>query len=126
MPDIWIEGSEKVVCGSTAHFRATVKEKKVSHLSVDWQTLCKNKSTQIDKSNKKFWGNTNELIIESVCKEDEGEYCAVLTIEEDRTRKTIQSNVIFLHVVGGMILLKDLYLIRRLRLIFLLNMIQVR
>lgn len=95
-------------------------------MSVDWQTLSKNKSTQIDKSNKKFWGITNnELIIESVCKEDEGQYRAVLTIEEDRTRKTIQSNVIFLHVVGGMILLIDIDLKRRLRLIFLLNMIQM-
>lgn len=76
-------------------------------MSVDWQTLSKNKSTQIDKSNKKFWGITNnELIIESVCKEDEGEYQAVISFEEDRIGTTIKSNVICLRVVGGMIVLK--------------------
>lgn len=87
-------------------------------MSVSWQKLSKNESTQIDKSNKRFWGNTNkELSIESVCKEDEGEYQAVLSIEEDRIRKTIQSNVIFLHVVGGMILLIDINLKRIIRII---------
>lgn len=104
-PDIWIEGTEKVVCGSTAHFQANVKERKVSYLSVNWKKIIKNGSTPIDTSNKKFWGKTNkELFIESVCKEDEGEYQAVLSFEEDRKR-TIESNVILLHVVGGMILL---------------------
>lgn len=104
-PDIWIEGTEKAVCGSTAHFQATVKEKKVSYLSVNWQKLSKYVSTQIDKSNERFSGKTNkELFIESVCKKDEGEYQAVLSIEEGRTRKTIQSNIIFMHVVGGMTL----------------------
>lgn len=117
MPDIWIKGTEEAVCGSTAHFEATVKEKKVSYLSVSWEKLSKNESTQIDKSNKRFWGKTNkELFIESVCKEDEGEYQAVLSIEEGRIRKTIQSNVIFLHVVGGMILLIDINLKRIIRI----------
>lgn len=74
-------------------------------MSVNWQKLSKNVSTQIDKSNERFRGKTNkELFIESVCKEDEGEYQAVLSIEEGRFKKTIQSNVVFLHVVGGMIL----------------------
>lgn len=104
-PDIWIEGPVRVVCGSTAHFQATVKEKKVSCLSVTWQKISKDDIKQIDTSNKTFWGKTNkELSIESVCKEDEGKYQAVLSIEEDRIKTSIQSNVIFMHVVGGMIL----------------------
>lgn len=119
-PDIWIEGTEEAVCGSTAHFQANVKERKVSFLSVDWKKLIKNESTPIDTSNKKFWGKTNkELFIESVCKEDEGEYQAVLSFEEDRIGTTIKSNVIFLRVVGGMIVLKRIIKIN----IHLLNMI---
>lgn len=103
-PDIWIKDPEKVVCGSTARFEAVVQGKQVS--SVTWQKLYRDKSKQIEKGNQKFWGRTNEeLVIESVCKEDEGTYQAVLSIEEDRIRKTIQSNVIFLQVVGGMMLL---------------------
>lgn len=103
--DIQIEGTEKVICGDKAHFQATVKEKKGSNWSITWQKLSRNESQKIDTSNKKFRGKTNkELSIKSVCKEDEGEYQAVLLIEEDRTRKTIQSNVISLRVVGGMIL----------------------
>lgn len=99
-PDIWIKDPEKVVCGSTARFEAVVQGKQVS--SVTWQKLYRDKSKQIEKGNQKFWGRTNEeLVIESVCKEDEGTYQAVLSIEEDRIRKTIQSNVIFLQVVGG-------------------------
>lgn len=112
-PDIWIEGTKEAVCGSTAHFQANVTIKKVSYLSVIWQKINKNGSTQIDKSNKKFWGKTNkELFIESVCKEDEGKYQAILSIDEDRTRITIHSNVIFLRVVGGMILFIEVTLKR--------------
>lgn len=105
-PDIWIRDPEKVVCGSTARFEAVVQGKQFSNLAVIWQKLCRDKSKQIEKGNQKFWGRTNEeLVIESVCKEDEGTYQAVLSIEEGRIRKTIQSNVIFLQVVGGMMLL---------------------
>lgn len=89
-------------------------------MSVDWYRLGNNKNTHINKKS-----TNNELFIESVCKEDEGEYQAVLSIEEGRIRKTIQSNVVFVHVVGGMILLIDINLNQRLRLIFLLNIIQV-
>lgn len=89
-------------------------------MSVDWKKLIKNESTPIDTSNKKFWGNTiKELFIESVCKEDEGEYQAVLSFEKDRIGTTIKSNVIFLRVVGGMIVLKRIIKIN----IHLLNMI---
>lgn len=80
-------------------------------MSVIWLKKSQDKSAQIFKCNKKFWGKTNkELFIEYVCKEDEGEYQALLSIEEDRTRKTIQSNVIYLHVVGGMNPLINIYL----------------
>lgn len=100
-PDIWIEGPEKVVCGSTAHFKATVKEKRVSCLSVTWQKTVKDESKQIDTRNKKF---NKDLFIESVCKEDEGEYQAVLTYEENGIRRTTQSNSISLQVEGGMVI----------------------
>lgn len=107
--DIRIEGTEKVICGDKAYFQATVKENKGSNWSITWQKLSRNESQNIDTSNKKFRGKTNkELSIKSVCKEDEGEYQACLLIEEDRTRKTIESNVIFLRVVGGMICLLDI------------------
>lgn len=98
--DIWIEGPGKVVCGSTAHFKATVKEKRVTSLSVNWQKEINNEIKQIDTStsNKKF---NNDLYIESVCKDDEGEYQAVLSFEENGIRKTIESNSISLQVEGG-------------------------
>lgn len=89
-------------------------------MSVSWKKLIKNESTPIDTSNTKFWGKTKkELFIESVCKEDEGEYLAVLSFEEDRIGTTIKSNVICLRVVGGMIVLKRIIKIN----IHLLNMI---
>lgn len=89
-------------------------------MSVTWKKLIKNESTPIDRSSKKFWGKTNkEIFIESVCKEDEGEYQAVLSFEEDGIGRTKESNVIFLHVVGGMIVLKQKIKIN----IHLLNMI---
>lgn len=92
-PDIRIEGPEKVVCGSTAHFKATVNNS--SSLSVTWQKIINDKSKQIDKS------NTDELYLESVCKKDEGKYQAILSFEENGVRKTIQSNSISLKVEGG-------------------------
>lgn len=80
--DIWLKDPEKVVCGSTAHFEAVVQGKQVSNWSVTWQKLYRDESRHIEKGNKKFWGITNEeLFIESVCKEDEGKYQAVLSIE---------------------------------------------
>lgn len=54
-----------------------------------------------------------------MCKEDEGEYQAVLSFEEDRIGTNIKSNVIFLRVVGGMIVFKRIIKIN----IHLLNMI---
>lgn len=96
-PDIWIEGPEKVVCGSTACFKATVKEKIVTSCSVTWQKEINNEIKQIDPRSS----NNEELCIESVCKDDEGEYQAVLSFKEDGFRKTVESNSIFLQVEGG-------------------------
>lgn len=102
-PDIWIEGPDKVVCGSTAHFKATVKEKRVSSLSVTWQKIINDKTKQIDKS------DTDELYIESVCKKDEGKYQAILSFEENGVRKTIQSNSISLQVEGGIMFFYQMF-----------------
>lgn len=101
-PDIWIEGTEKVVCGSTAHFKATVKEKRVSSLSVTWQKIINDESKQIDTSHEKF---SPDLYIKSVCKNDEGIYQAILSFEENGVRKTVQSNSIPLQVKGGIMLI---------------------
>lgn len=101
-PDIWIEGPEKVVCGSAAHFKATVKEKRVSSLSVTWQKIINDESKQIDTSNIKFSQN---LCIKSVCKKDEGKYQAILSFEENGVRKTVHSNSVSLQVEGGIMLI---------------------
>lgn len=101
-PDIWIEGPDKVVCGSTAHFKATVKEKRVSSLSVTWQKIINDESKQIDTSNIKF---SQDLYIKYVCKKDEGKYQAILSFEENGVRKTVQSNSVSLQVEGGIMLI---------------------
>lgn len=101
-PDIRIEGTEKVVCGSTAHFKATVKEKRVTSLSVTWQKIINDESKQIDTSHEKF---STDLNIKSVCKKDEGIYQAILSFTENGVRKTVQSNSIPLQVKGGIMLI---------------------
>lgn len=101
-PDIRIEGTEKVVCGSTAHFKATVQEKRVTSLSVTWQKIINDEIKQIDTRNEKF---SQDLYIKSVYKEDEGIYQAILSFEENGVRKTVQSNCISLQVEGGILLI---------------------
>lgn len=98
--EILITGAEEVTCGETARFEADVKEAEPSSWSVTWQKVHGRKMTEeIDTGSEKYKGSSNRrLVINTVGKEDEGEYQAVLSRELNRR---IFSNLIYLHPVGG-------------------------
>lgn len=99
-PEILITGAEEVTCGETARFEADVKQAEPSGWSVTWQKVHGRKMTEeIDTGSEKYKGSSNRrLVINTVGKEDEGEYQAVLSRELNRR---IFSNLIYLHPVGG-------------------------
>lgn len=82
-----------------------MKQKETFHWSVIWQRVRGSVFNQIDISKEKYRDSTRtQLVIQSVSKEDEGEYQAVLARESNRNKQKIESNAIFLHVVGGILL----------------------
>ncbi|XP_065927180.1 uncharacterized protein [Magallana gigas] len=100
-PEISIKGSNIVVWGEKTCFEADLKQKEASHWSISWQRVRGSVTNQIDISKEKYRGSTRtQLVIHSVCKDDEGEYQAVLARESNGNKRKIESNAIFLHVVG--------------------------
>lgn len=107
-PTISIKGTDRVVWGETTCFEANLKQKEIhaSHWSISWQRVRGSVTYQIDISNEKYGDSTRtKLVIHSVCKDDEGEYQAVLARESNGNKRKIESNAIFLHVLGGILLL---------------------
>lgn len=71
--------------------------------SITWQKHRGDVIKRIDTNMEKYSGSTKKkLVINSVCKEDEGEYQAVLSLESNgpvyKSRNTIR-----LHAVGGIL-----------------------
>lgn len=99
--EIFIKGEKRVMCKGTAHFEIDVKKADLSRWSIQWQK-CRGKFTEhIDISREKYSGSTNKkLVIQSVCREDEGEYQAVIS-------KKLKGNECkhCLHVDGGKIII---------------------
>lgn len=62
----------------------------------------KNVINQIDINEEKYRGSTRtKLVIISVCKDDEGEYQAVLARESNGNKRKVESNSVYLSVEGG-------------------------
>lgn len=100
-PDIIIHGENEIICGGTAQFEADVKKVESSCWSVAWQKQRGNVIERINTRMERYSGSTKKkLVIKTVCKEDEGEYQAVLSLESKgsyfKSRNTIR-----LHVLGG-------------------------
>lgn len=99
---ISIEKDVEVTCGDTAHFKADIRLEESAFLSVSWEKVDGPARKHIDLSCEKYKGSTGrQLNIHSVCKEDEGEYQAVISKNIDHK---IFSNIGFLQTQGGMIL----------------------
>lgn len=100
-PEISITGADRVVWGEKTCFEADLKQKEASHWSISWQRVRGSVINQIDISKEKYRDSTRtKLVIHSVCKDDEGEYQAVLARESNGNKRKIESNAVFLHVMG--------------------------
>lgn len=76
----------------------------VSYWSISWQRVKGSVTNQIDLSKEKYRDSTRtQLVIHSVSKDDEGEYQAVIARESNGNKRKIESNAIFLQVVGGIL-----------------------
>lgn len=76
-----------------------MKQAEPSNWPVTWQKVHGRKTEEIDTGSEKYKGSSNrKLVINTVCKEDEGGYQAVLSRELNHR---ISSNLIYLHPVGG-------------------------
>lgn len=99
-PDIFIQGENEIIYGGTTQFKADVKKVESSYWTIKWQKRIGDVIKCIDTSAKKYSGSTKRtLVIKSVCKEDEGEYQAVLSLESNGPDYKSR-NIIHLHVIG--------------------------
>lgn len=102
-----IRGTDKVTCGETAHLESEVKISETAEPSNYSFTWCKVKemTTEVIETRcKKYMGSSNrQLVIKEVCKEDEGDYQAVLSKESNGNTLKIFSNIIHLLPEGGTI-----------------------
>lgn len=99
-PTVSIRGENEIMWGDTAHFEADVKKADSSCWSITWHRRRGDDIKCIDTSVEKYSGSTKrKLVINDVCKEDEGEYQAFLSFESKgpdyKSRNTIR-----LHVIG--------------------------
>lgn len=98
--DISIKGENEVICGKIARFLVDVNPAERPNSLVTWQKVRGRVIEQIDTSREKYRGSYDrQLVINSVCKEDEGEYQAVLSQLSNGMKKTF-SNLIFLFPLG--------------------------
>lgn len=115
-PFITISGTEKVFCGEIARFKVIVSPKDLGGWSVKWQKLNGDVSTHIDLNKEKYSRPTDrELIIHSVCREDDGIYQAYLSQESNGSNFKVLGNALCLQTVGGIVcflFFDTLYLIK--------------
>uniref|UniRef100_A0A8W8J3T1 DZIP3-like HEPN domain-containing protein n=1 Tax=Magallana gigas TaxID=29159 RepID=A0A8W8J3T1_MAGGI len=97
-PDILIKGEDRVVCGDSARFDAEVKRAQLSEWSITWQKKTDDITIKINTSDKKYKGSSRrQLVIQSLCKDDEAEYQAILS---NGSKLNIISNIIYLQALG--------------------------
>lgn len=107
--EVVIKGDDEVICGETACFEADI-ENVDSSQSIRWRKRNGRLIEWIDKSTRKYSGSNNrKLVIQDVCKEDEGEYCAILSGDINGNEyENIRRNTICLHIIGEKPQIKDL------------------
>lgn len=108
-PEISIKGDREieVLCGDTACFEVELQQADLTHWTITWQKNIATRIEQINTSTSRYIDSTDrKLVIHSVCKEDKGNYQAVLSEKVSNGKSVLQvvSNVIFLHTPGGNIL----------------------
>lgn len=102
-PEVSLRGTNEVICGNTARFELEVKQAEPHDYKVTWQKVIHVKSItkKIETRDEKYIGSSDkQLIINFVCKEDKGDYQAVLS-RESNGNNLIVSNEIHLHPIGG-------------------------
>lgn len=104
-PEISIKGDREieVLCGDTACFEVELQQADLTHWTITWQKKIATRIEQINTSTSRYIDSTDrKLVIHSVCKEDKGNYQAVLSEKVSNGKSVLQvvSNVIFLHTPG--------------------------
>lgn len=103
-PMISIEGQSNVLCGNSATFNAVIYPENLKGWSVTWQKIEKLTLIGINTNKEKYSGSTEKkIVIQSVCKEDEGEYRAILSKDLKANNICVSSNVIVLQAIGGIL-----------------------
>lgn len=105
IPMISIKGPRSVLCGESAKFNAVIEPGNLKGWSITWHKIVQwTHRRKLNISTEKYSGSTdNDLVIQSVCKNDEGRYQAVLSSESKAEGISILSNVIDLHATGGIL-----------------------
>lgn len=79
-----------------------LKQSELKNWSLTWRRIRGKTTEQIDTSREKYICSTNEqLTINSVCKDDEGNYQAVLSRSVNGKTHDILSNITHLEALGG-------------------------
>lgn len=101
-PGFSIKGEDKVICGGIAQIEAEVTGIETACRSITWQKRKGKDFEDINTRDEKYSGSTNKiLVIQSVCKEDEGDYRAILSLESNENDHEKSRNTIRLTVLGG-------------------------
>lgn len=97
-----IKGEDKVICGGITQIEAEVKGIETACRAITWQKRKGKDFEDINTQDEKYTGSTNKiLVIQSVCKEDEGDYRAVLSLASNENDHEKSRNTIRLTVLGG-------------------------
>lgn len=101
-PNILIKCTGDVICGNTAYIKVELKQSELKNWSLTWRRIRGKTTEQIDTSREKYICSTNEqLTINSVCKDDEGNYQAVLSRSVNGKTHDILSNITHLEALGA-------------------------
>ncbi|XP_062602960.1 uncharacterized protein LOC134264710 [Saccostrea cucullata] len=103
---IFINGKKKILCEEKACFEAVTENfLDTDNWPIKWVKVRGDTTKKIDISKEKYSGSTSRrLVINKIEKEDQGEYQAVILREIDKRHVKIESNTLFLEVIGGIIL----------------------
>lgn len=94
-----IDEAGEIKCGKTAQFEADVKQTKISKRPVTWQKNNTGARNRTDVRGRKYSGSHNrQLLVNSVCKKDEGKYKAINTLTNCNNRLPTRKELPFIDV----------------------------
>ncbi|XP_062566132.1 uncharacterized protein LOC134228497 [Saccostrea cucullata] len=101
-PSITIHGNDEVFFGEKTCFQAILDRCSPSNnWPITWEKIQGNITEQLDTNRQKYRGSSSRcLVIADVSKEDEGEYRAVISRENNGTHIKVPSNCKRLTVIG--------------------------